>query len=82
MKVTPINSSTPIQDVLDDRHQREAQLINKVKDVLEMYKDNQVDKYYNPSLLANYDKRYLSFAIVILCIALIAVVIPLTIRFV
>ena len=43
MKITPINSSAPIQDVLDDRQQREAQLINKVKDVLEMYKDTQVN---------------------------------------
>ncbi len=50
--------------------------------LLEMYKDNQVDKYYDASLLGNYEKRYLSFAIVILCIALIAVVVPLTIRFV
>ena len=43
MKVTPINSSAPIQDALDDRHQREMQLINKVKDVLEMYKDAQIN---------------------------------------
>lgn len=43
MKITPINSSAPIQDVLDDRQQREAQLINKVKDVLEMYKDTQMN---------------------------------------
>lgn len=43
MKVTPINPSAPIQDVLDDRHQREMQLINKVKDVLEMYKDAQIN---------------------------------------
>lgn len=50
--------------------------------LLEMYKDNHVDKYYDASLLGNYKKRYLSFAIVILCIALIAVVVPLTIRFV
>ena len=43
MKITPINSSAPIQDALDDRYQREMQLINKVKDVLEMYKDTQVN---------------------------------------
>tara|TARA_Y100000401_G_C8192185_1_gene159292 strand:- start:238 stop:429 length:192 start_codon:yes stop_codon:yes gene_type:complete len=43
MKITPINSSAPIQDALDDRHQREMQLINKVKDVLEMYKDAQIN---------------------------------------
>jgi len=50
--------------------------------LLSMYRDNQVDKYYDASLLANYDKRYLSFSIVILCIGLIAVVVPLAIRFV
>ena len=43
MKITPINSSAPIKDALDDRYQREMQLINKVKDVLEMYKDTQVN---------------------------------------
>lgn len=43
MKVTPINSSAQIQDALDDRHQREMQLIDKVKDVLEMYKDTQMN---------------------------------------
>ena len=53
-----------------------------INGLLSMYKDNQVDKYYDSSLLANYDKRYFSFAIVILCIAFIAVVVPLTIRFV
>ena len=50
--------------------------------LLSMYRDNQVDKYYDSTLLANYDKRYLSFSIVILCIGLIAVVVPLAIRFV
>jgi carbon starvation protein CstA len=50
--------------------------------LMSMYRDNQVDKYYDSTLLANYDKRYLSFSIVILCIGLIAVVVPLAIRFV
>jgi hypothetical protein len=53
-----------------------------IKGLLSMYKDNQVDKYYDSSLLANYDKRYLSFGTVILCIAFIAVAVPLVIRFV
>ena len=53
-----------------------------IQGLLSMYKDNQVDKYYDSSLMVNYDKRYLSFTIVILCIALIAVVVPLTIRFI
>ncbi len=53
-----------------------------LKGLLSMYRDNQVDQYYDSSLLANYDKRYLSFGIVILCIDLIAIVVPLEIRFV
>jgi len=53
-----------------------------IQGLLSMYRDNEVDKYYDSSLLANYDKRYLSFTIVILCIAFIAVLVPLTIRFV
>ena len=33
----------PIQDALKDKEQREEQLINKVKDVLAMYKDTQTN---------------------------------------
>lgn len=53
-----------------------------IQGLLSMYRDNKVDQYYDPSLLANYDKRYLLFSIVILCIALIAGVVPLAIRFI
>jgi len=48
--------------------------------LLRMYKDNAVDKYYDASLLSNYDKRYFSFTVVILCIALSSVLVPLAIR--
>ncbi len=48
--------------------------------LLSMYKDNQVDKYYDSTLLSNYDKRYFSFTVVILCMAMTAVVVPLVIR--
>jgi carbon starvation protein CstA len=50
--------------------------------LLAMYQDNQVDKYYDSSLLVNYEKRYFSFVIVILCIAFISVAVPLAIRFI
>ena len=43
MRITPINSAMPIQDALKDREQREEQLINKVKEVLAMYKDTQTN---------------------------------------
>ena len=50
--------------------------------LLAMYSDNDVDKYYDTSLLINYDKRYMLFTGVILCLAVTAVVVPLIIRFV
>ena len=50
--------------------------------LLAMYSDNDVDKYYDTSLLTNYDKRYTLFTGVILCLAATAVVVPLIIRFV
>lgn len=47
-----------------------------------MYHDNDVDKYYYPSLLSSYGTRYLLFAGVIATLALTAIVVPLIIRFV
>jgi hypothetical protein len=46
-----------------------------------MYKDNEVDKYYDPALLSNYGVRYLLFGGVIVTLALTAIVVPLIIRF-
>jgi len=48
--------------------------------LLRMYTDSAVDKYYDVSLLSNYDKRYASFTVVILCIAASSVLVPLAIR--
>jgi len=47
-----------------------------------MNHDNDVDKYYYPSLLSNYGTRYLLFTGVIATLALTAIVVPLIIRFV
>ena len=47
-----------------------------------MYRDNDVDRYYDPSLMSNYGVRYLLFAGVIATLALTAIVVPLIIRFV
>ena len=49
--------------------------------LISMYKDNDVNKYYDPTILDNYGKRYSSFTIVILNIALTAIIVPLVIRF-
>lgn len=46
-----------------------------------MYRDNEVAKYYDPSLMANYGIRYQLFAAVIGMLALTAIVVPLIIRF-
>lgn len=46
-----------------------------------MYHDNDVDKYYDPSLLSSYGTRYLLFTGVIATLALTAIVVPLIIRF-
>ncbi len=49
--------------------------------LVEMYRDNGVDKYYEPSLISNYGARYLLFAGVIATLAVTAIVVPLIIRF-
>jgi len=49
--------------------------------LVSMYHDNEVDKYYDPSLMSNYGVRYLLFAGVIITLALTAIIVPLIIRF-
>ena len=46
-----------------------------------MYRDNEVAKYYDPSLMSNYGVRYLLFAAVIGLLGVTAIVVPLIIRF-
>ena len=46
-----------------------------------MYADNQVDKYYDKSLISGYGTRYLLFGGVIIVLAVTAIMIPLVIRF-
>jgi hypothetical protein len=45
-----------------------------------MYRDNQVNQYYDPSLITNYAWRYGLFTGVVVCLAFTAIVIPLIIR--
>ena len=45
-----------------------------------MYKDNNVEKYYDKSLLTNYNKRYFLFTAVMVCLALTSIVVPLVVR--
>jgi hypothetical protein len=50
--------------------------------LIDMYKDNQVEKYYDPSLLGNYNTRYTLFTGVIVSLAVTAVIVPLIVRFI
>ncbi len=45
-----------------------------------MYKDNEVDKYYDPDLLKSYVTRYKLFSVIIGILAAIAIIIPLLAR--
>ena len=46
-----------------------------------MYRDNEVDKYYDPALMSNYGVRYLLFTGVIATLAVTAIIVPVIIRF-
>ena len=48
--------------------------------LIKMYKDQKVDKYYDASLLANYNTRYNLFILVVVFIGAIAIAIPFIIR--
>jgi hypothetical protein len=48
--------------------------------LIAMYSDNQIDKYYDRSLVSNYGMRYLLFGAVIAILAFTAIMVPLVIR--
>ena len=49
--------------------------------LIAMYRDNDIEKYYDPALVSNYGKRYQLFAGVMIILALTSIVVPLIIRF-
>ena len=51
--------------------------IKLLNGLLKMYKDNEVDGYYDASLLSNYNTRYNLFLLTVLVTGLIALVVPL-----
>jgi len=51
-----------------------------VDGLLKMYKDQDVDKYYDESLLSNYSTRYNLFIMVVVCSGVIAMVVPFVVR--
>ena len=48
--------------------------------LLSMYKDQNVEKYYDSSLLGNYNTRYKLFILVVVFTGLISIVVPFVIR--
>ena len=48
--------------------------------LMKMYKDQQVDGYYDPSLMSDYGIRYNLFMLTVLFTGLIAIIIPFILR--
>ena len=48
--------------------------------LIAMYQDNNVDKYYDSSLLKGYSTRYFFFSVIILSLTLTSIAVPLVIR--
>ena len=48
--------------------------------LIKMYQDKGVDKYYNITLLKNYDTRYNIFSLVITFLGIVTIIVPLVIR--
>lgn len=57
--------------------QTRAKLINGL---IKMYQDQNVDKYYDASLLGNYNMRYNLFMMVVVLTGLISIVVPFIMR--
>jgi len=51
-----------------------------VNGLLAMYKDQNVAKYYDESLLSNYNIRYNLFIMVVVCTGVIATIVPFILR--
>ena len=48
--------------------------------LMNMYKDQNVEKYYDSSLLGNYNTRYNLFILVVVFTGLISIIVPFVIR--
>lgn len=48
--------------------------------LMEMYKDKEVDKYYDITLLGNYNMRYNLFIMVVIFTGIIATIVPFILR--
>ena len=52
-----------------------------ISGLLKMYKDQNVDQYYEPSIITNYNTRYLLFILAVVTTGVTAIVIPLILKF-
>jgi hypothetical protein len=57
--------------------QTRAKLLNGL---ITMYRDQQVDKYYDESLLSSYSVRYNLFIMVVVCTGVISIIVPFVMR--
>ena len=48
--------------------------------LMTMYRDQNVEKYYDASLLGNYSARYNMFIMVVVCTGIIAIIVPFVMR--
>jgi hypothetical protein len=51
-----------------------------VTGLMKMYRDNNIDKYYDESLLGNYNVRYNLFVMVVTFTGIIAITVPFVLR--
>jgi hypothetical protein len=51
-----------------------------IRGLLAMYRDQDVSKYYDESLLGNYNVRYNLFIMVVVCTGVIATIVPFILR--
>ena len=51
-----------------------------ISGLLTMYRDQNVSKYYDESLLGNYNVRYTLFIMVVVCTGIIATIVPFILR--
>jgi uncharacterized membrane protein len=52
-----------------------------ISGLLKMYKDQNVDQYYDASIISNYDTRYLLFILAVVTTGATAITIPLLLKF-
>jgi len=78
MVMTIVVNTIAINGLMVGRKTRERLLNGLVS----MYVDNQIEKYYDSTLIKNYSTRYKLFAGVILVLAITAILVPLIIRLV